>query len=101
MKASIAAASRRRAGSVTASRRRTWGTVSAGASPPQPAPQPGEEPLRQEGHGRVVVPAAPAAHLVVVEPELFLALLDGLLHRPAQAQQPDQRLRRGVRGGIT
>src|SRR5918992_1153922 len=100
MKASIAAGSRRWAGSVTLSRWRTWGTVNAGVFSPQPAAEPDEEVLRQERHGGVVVPAAPAAHLVVVQPQLLLALLDRLLHRPAQPEQPDQRLRRGVRGGV-
>src|SRR5262245_7543179 len=100
MNASIARASRRWAGSVTLSRWRTWGTVSAGTFPPQPAAEPDEEALGQQGHGGVVVPAAPAPHLVVVQPEFLLGLLDGLLHRPAQAQQPDQRLRRGLGVGV-
>jgi hypothetical protein len=51
--------------------RRTWGTVSAGAFSPQPTAEPGEEALRQQGHGGVVVPADPAAHLVVVQPQLL------------------------------
>src|SRR4051794_30689830 len=101
MKAIMAAASRRWAGSVTLSRWRTCGTVSAGVSPPQPVAEPDEEALRQQRHGGVVVPAAPAAHLVVVQPQLGLRLLDGLLHRPAQPQQPDQRLGRGLRSGVT
>src|SRR3954466_4389372 len=101
MKASIAVASRRWAGRVTLSRWRTWGTVSAGVFFPQPAAEPDEEVLRQQGHGGVVVPAAPAPDLVVVEPQLLLGLLDGLLDWPAQAQQPDQRLGRGVRSGVT
>src|SRR5947208_12683256 len=100
MKVSIAAGSRRWAGSVTLSRRRTWGTVSAGVFPPQPAAESDEEVLRQERHGGVVVPAAPAAHLVVVQAQLVLRLLDGLLHRPAQPQQPDQRRGPRVGGGL-
>src|SRR3954452_7448947 len=100
MKASIAVASRRWAGRVTLSSGRTWGTVSAGVFFPQPAAEPDEEVLRQQGHGGVVVPAAPAAHLVMVEPAFVLRLLAGLLDRPAQAQQPDQRLGRGVGGGV-
>ncbi len=100
MKASIAAASRRWAGRVTLSRCRTWGTVSAGVFSPQPTAEPAEEALRQQGHGGVVVPAAPAPDLVVVQSQLLLGLLAGLLHRPAQAQEPGQRLGRGVGGGI-
>src|SRR5690349_7158142 len=100
MKASMARASRRWAGSVTLRRRRTCGTVSAGEFSPQPGAQPDEEVLGEQGHGGVVVPAAPAAHLVLVEPELVLRFLYGLLDRPAQAQQPDQRLGRRVGGGV-
>ncbi len=96
----MATASRRRAGSVTPSRRRTWGTVSAGVFLPQPAAEPDEEPLRQQGHGGVVMPAAPAPYLVVVQPQFALRLFDGPLDRPAQAEQPHQRLRRSRGDGI-
>ena len=91
MKASSAAASRRWAGSVALSSCRTWGTVSAGVFSPHPAAEPDEEVLRQEGHGGVVVPAAPAAHLVVVQPQLLLRLLDGLLNHPSRLHPKQQR----------
>ena len=66
---------------------------------PQPVAQPQRGALGHERHGGVVVPAAPAPRLVVVEPQLPLAFLDGLLHRPAEPKQPDQGLGRRVEGG--
>ena len=95
--ATTVSASRGWAGSVTDSNTRTCGTVSAGAIPPQSAAQPHQEVLGQQRHRQVMMPAHPAAHLVVGQPHLVLALLDGLLHRPAHPQQPHQRRRRCVR----
>src|SRR5579884_4340874 len=58
--------------------RTCWG-VSAGVFPPQPPPLHGHEPQRQQRQRHVVVPAHPAAHLVVRQPDLALALLQHLL----------------------
>ena len=78
----MAAASRRWAGRVTLRSSRAWGTVSAGAFSPQPAPQPDQEVVGQQGHGGVVVPAAPAAHLVVIQAQVVFALANDDLHGP-------------------
>src|SRR5438477_1542674 len=47
---------------------RTWGTVTAGVFPPQPQPLGLQEPQGQKRQRHVVVPAHPAAHLVVPPP---------------------------------
>src|SRR5436309_10613801 len=69
---------------------RTWGTVSAGVFSPQPQPFGLQEPQGQQRQRHVVVPAHPAAHLVVRQPDLLLALLQPLLDavpRPVHESQ--------------
>ncbi len=84
--------SRWRRGSVMLRSRRTWGSVSAGAFFPQVAAEPHQEMMGEQRHRQVMMPAAPGAHFVVIHAKFVFALLDGLLDRPAHAQQPDQGL---------
>src|SRR5438270_12292942 len=58
---------------------RTCGGASAGVFPPQPPPLQRHEPQRQQRQRHMVVPAHPAAYLVVRQPDLPLALLQDLL----------------------
>ena len=58
---------------------RTWGTVTAGVFPPQPQPLGLQEPQGQKRQRHVVVPAHPAAHLVVPQPHLPFARLQQFL----------------------
>src|SRR5438093_450734 len=69
---------------------RTCGTVTAGVFPPQPQPLHLQEPQRQQRQRHVVVPAHPAAHLVMPQPHLALALLQQLLHAVPPAVRPRQ-----------
>ncbi len=64
-----------RRGRTTLSSRWAWGSVSAGAFFPPPALEPHEEEMGQDDQGRVMVPAAPGAHLVVAQAQVLLALL--------------------------
>src|SRR3954452_22695947 len=59
---------------------RTCGTVTAGVFPPPPQPLHLQEPQRQQRQRHVVVPAHPAAHLVVPKPYLLLAFFQQPLH---------------------
>ena len=47
-----------------------------------------------------MVPADPAAHLVLIQAQLALALQNRRLDRPAHATHPDQRRVRCLGGGI-
>src|SRR4051812_48380195 len=58
---------------------RTCCTVSAGFFFPQPLPLQDQEPQCQQRQRHVVMPALPAAHLVVVQAYLTIALLEDLL----------------------
>src|SRR5713101_3850617 len=49
----------------------------------------GQEAIRQEAHGGVVVEPWPGASLEMVQPQLFLELLVALLHVPAALPQPN------------
>src|SRR5438093_8736104 len=94
MSAMAVSASSWRLGKTTCNRRRTCGTVNAADFFSQKAALPHQEVMRQQGHGHVVVPAAPAAHLIVIHPHFALAFQDGRLDRPAHAALAHQR---GVR----
>jgi len=87
-------------GRTTWSRARTWGTVTAGLSPPQAQARLDEEVMRQETQGDVMMPADPAPHLVVVEADLAFALLNAPLHRPARRAALGQRLLGEVGRGV-
>src|SRR3954451_7288695 len=85
-------------------RRRMAGRLGRGGGPPlrQSAPFSPESQVLQEGEGelaqeRVVVQAAPAPTLEVVQPQLFLELLMQLLAYPARLDQDRQGLE--CRGG--
>src|SRR6266404_991576 len=67
---------------------RTCGTVTAGVFSPQPQPLGLQEPQRQQRQRHVVMPAHPTAHLVVVQPDLALALLEHLLDPVAGRMHP-------------
>ena len=58
---------------------RTCDPVSAGVFPPKPQPLRLHEPQGQQRQRHVVLPAHPAAHLVLGQPDLLLALLQPLL----------------------
>src|SRR5262249_35110194 len=58
---------------------RSCATVNAGLFFPQPPPLDRQEPQRQQRQRHVVVPAHPAAHLVLTQTPLPLALLQDLL----------------------
>src|SRR5215210_3580734 len=78
-------------GKTACSNTRTCGTVSAADFFSQPAALPDQKVMRQQRQRRVMVPAYPAAHLVVVQPTLPFALLDPRLHTPAHAALRHQR----------
>ena len=56
-------------------------TIATGseASSPQPPVLPNQQPQRHQARCHVVVPAAPGAHLVVIEPDLAIGVLERLL----------------------
>src|ERR1051326_2546579 len=58
---------------------RTCGTVTAGVFPPQAEAFQMQEPQGHQRQGHVVVPADPAAHLVVRQADFALAVLEQLL----------------------
>src|SRR6202043_1096622 len=58
---------------------RTWGTVTAGVFSPQPQPLQLQEPQGQQGQRHVVLPAPPAAPLVVGQPHLLFAVFQPFL----------------------
>src|SRR3990170_6442503 len=77
----------------------TVGAVRGGAFFPQPALFAHQEPLRDERAGRVVVPALPGAHLVVVEADRALAQVERLLDEVALGRDlHERRARRAERG---
>src|SRR5215210_3207538 len=78
-------------GKTACSKIRTCGTVSAADFFPQPAALPDQKVMRQETQRRVVVPAHPPPHFVVVQPTLPFALLDPRLHTPAHPTLGHQR----------
>ena len=53
--------------------------------------------MRQDDQRHMMVPAAPEAQLVVVQPQFPLPLREAGLNRPAHAVDPDQGSERGVR----
>src|SRR5260370_29833977 len=55
----------------------------------------GEQGLREQRQRHMAIPARPAAHLVVVQPDLAFGLLEGHLDRPAPPRHPHQVLQRG------
>jgi hypothetical protein len=59
----------------------------------------GQERQRDHDQGGVPVPGQILADLVVVQPDLALGLLEGLLHPPAAARNPDQGGQWGVGRG--
>src|SRR5947209_17048312 len=59
---------------------RTCAPVIGGVFFPQPPPLQLQKPQGQQRQRHVVVPARPAAHLVVVQPHLLAALPQQLLH---------------------
>src|SRR4051794_19484643 len=69
---------------MTWSSRRTSGSVSPSSVffPQTPGLQ-DQEPKRQHHQGHVVVKAAPATDLIVVQPHFLLAAQETVLHRPA------------------
>src|SRR5438132_10397459 len=69
--------------------RTCWG-VRAGVFFSQPASIQRQEPQGQQRQGHVVVPADPAAHLVVAQADLALAFLQNFLHAVALAVDPRQ-----------
>src|SRR3954449_13405588 len=58
---------------------RTCDTVTAGVFPPDPNPLQDQEPQRQQRERHVVVPAHPAPHLVLTQPDLPLRGAEHLL----------------------
>ncbi len=56
--------------------------------------------MGEERERDMVMPADPAADLIVVQANLALGFQDAGFHRPAHAAQPDQRRQRGVRRRI-
>ena len=58
---------------------RTCDTVIAGVFPPEPPPLQAQEPQRHQRQRHVVMPADPAAHLVMIQPRLAVARLEELL----------------------
>src|SRR5262249_13430488 len=58
--------------------------IPVGVFPPPPPPLQHQEPHRQHHQTLVVMPAAPALHLVVAQPQLPLAAQEAVLHRPAR-----------------
>src|SRR2546427_8562145 len=94
MSAMAVSASSCRWGKTTCNRRRTCGTVNAAAFSPQLAALPNQKVVRQEGHGQVVVPPAPATHFILIHPDFARAFQDRRLHWPAHATLAHQR---GVR----
>src|SRR4051794_683472 len=88
-------------------RRRMAGRLGRGGGPPlrQSAPFSPESQVLQEGEGelaqgRVVVQAAPAPTLEVVQPQLFLELLMQLLAHPARLDRDRQGLECRVGGKV-
>jgi len=62
--------------------------------------QPHQEMMREQRHGRVVVPAHPAADFVVIQAQLALAFFNDRLDGPAPGRHARQRGQRRVGGGI-
>ena len=54
--------------------------------------------MREHRQGDVSVPAVPSADLVLVQADLALGALEGLLDRPPGAGDPDQLAQRGAGG---
>src|SRR3974390_690262 len=85
---------------------RSCGTVSAGIFFSQPLLLPHQEPQGQQRQRHVVVPAHPAAHLVLPPPPPPLARLQRLLDpvpppvhlRPPLQRHPRRRIGQGVPG---
>jgi hypothetical protein len=85
-----------------ASSRRSSATESATSTPPEPVggvgqagAGGGQERQGRHGQGDVPVPGQILADLIVIQPDLALGLLEGLLNPPAAARDLDQGHQRG------
>src|SRR5215216_3473704 len=96
MSAMAVSASSCRLGNTTCNRRRTCGTVSAAAFFSQVTALSDQEVMCQPRHGHVVMPAAPRAYLILIQPHLALAFQDAQLYLPAH---PAFALQCGLRRG--
>jgi hypothetical protein len=59
-----------------------------------------QEVMGQDHQGHVMMPAAPEAAFIVVQPQFILALGEAALDRPAHATGPDQGDQRQVVRGV-
>ena len=79
---------------------RTCDTVTAGVFPPDPQPLQDQEPQRQQRQRHVVVPAHPAPHLVLPQPDFPLRRAEHLLDPVPREPDPDQLGQRHLRAGV-
>ena len=89
-----------RMGRITAHKRRSCDTVSAGAFFPQAHFEVPQEDMRQHRGQHVAVPAWVLAHFIMRHPQCGFRFLKTLFHRPPDATEPHEKTKRRAFGGI-